>query len=211
MNGESAPRLGSFAQREAWQTQPRLSRKVIMFIPELKRHVSVSSIPELEHSLHQDSGFWNVVSIREPWLPRPRFLQHGKRVHEALFEDREANEIEANCRPAREEDIAGIFKFIDEHPGEPVLVHCLAGVSRSPAIALALIVRGLVVGKGRKWARGKVVDVAVGRLLQIRGQAIPNMLVLRLSLGHLLENQEAETFLHELENHAELRRNRYAM
>jgi hypothetical protein len=45
-----------------------------MFIKELGRPLAVSSIPELERSTKKDAGFWNVVSIREPAVPRPAAL-----------------------------------------------------------------------------------------------------------------------------------------
>ncbi len=118
-----------------------------MFIEELGRHLAVSSIPELERSLKRDAGFWNVISIREPVVPRPVFLHYAKRVHEEIFEDRENIDPDLACTPPRREHLASIFRFVDAHPGEPILVHCLAGLSRSPAVALALIVRAL-------WAHG---------------------------------------------------------
>ena len=115
-----------------------------MLIEELGRHLSVCSIPELERSLKMDPKFWNVVSIREPSVPRPASLRHAKRVHEVIFEDRENIDPDGLGAPARVEHLTGIFQFVDAYPGEPILVHCLAGLSRSPAVALALIVRGLV-------------------------------------------------------------------
>lgn len=74
-----------------------------MFIEELGRHLAVSSITELERSLKMDAGFWNVVSIREPAIPRPDFLRHAKRVHEVLFEDRENVDPTVPCAPPRRE------------------------------------------------------------------------------------------------------------
>lgn len=108
-----------------------------MFIKELGRHLAVSSIPELERSLKRDAGFWNVISIREPAVPRPVFLHYAKWVHEEIFEDRENIDPDLACTPPRREHLASIFRFVDAHPGEPISVHCLAGLSRSPAVALA--------------------------------------------------------------------------
>lgn len=130
-----------------------------MFITELRRHLAVSSIAELGKSLKMDAGFWNVVSIREPSVPKPAFLRYAKRVYEVIFEDWEQIDPSDPGTPPRREHLAGIFHFIDGCPGEPVLVHCLAGLSRSPAVALTLIVRGLTQGarqpsQGRHWRNG---------------------------------------------------------
>jgi hypothetical protein len=89
-----------------------------MFIEELGRHLAVSSIPELERSLKRDSGLWNVVSIREPSIPRPVFLRHAKLVHEVIFEDREVVDPSDPGTPPRREHLAGIFRFVDTHLAE---------------------------------------------------------------------------------------------
>ena len=102
-----------------------------MFIEELGRHLAVSSIPELERSLKMDAGFWNVVSIREPAVPRPAFLRYAKKVHEEIFEDRENLDPDLPCAPPRREHLANIFRFVDESPGEPILVHCGAGLDHA--------------------------------------------------------------------------------
>lgn len=43
----------------------------------------------------------------------------------------------------RPEHLRAIFRFADSIPAQPMLVHCQAGGSRSTAVALALIVRGM--------------------------------------------------------------------
>ena len=89
-----------------------------MFIKELGRHLTVSSIPELERTLKRDAGFWNVVSIREPAVPRPAALRYAKRVHEVIFEDREEIDPDVPGVFPRKRHLAGIFQFVDAHPGE---------------------------------------------------------------------------------------------
>jgi predicted protein tyrosine phosphatase len=180
-----------------------------MFIKELGSHLAVSSIPELERSLKRDAGFWNVVSIREPAVPRPAALRYAKQVHEAIFEDREEIDPDIPGVPPRREHLAGIFRFVDAHPGEPVLVHCRAGLSRSPAVGLALIVRVL-------WAHGsglgmhpKLVAQAVGLLLQIRPQSRPNTLVLQIGLEQFLLPAAAGDALIKLVTHPVLLEHRF--
>jgi predicted protein tyrosine phosphatase len=179
-----------------------------MFIEELDRHIGVSSIPELEKSLKLDKGFWNVVSIREPQVPRPDFLRYAKRCHEVICEDRESVDTETPSRPPRTEDVVGILRFVDAHPGEPIMVHCLAGLSRSTAVALALIVRGMIENGWKPTERGPLVERAVDLLLQIRRRARPNTLFLRLCLEQFLPADQARDLTLELGNHPVLIENR---
>lgn len=130
-----------------------------------------------------DTGFWNVVSIREPAVPRPEFLRYVKRVHEAIFEDREDVDPDLACVPPRREHLNGILRFVDAHPSEPVLVHCRAGLSRSPAVALTLIVRGLMANDSNLNVQPALEEKAVDLLLQIRPKSRPNALVLQLGLA----------------------------
>ncbi len=179
-----------------------------MYLAELGRHISVSSIPELERSLKRDSGFWNVVSIREPSVPRPVFLRHAKLVHEVIFEDREVVDPSDPGTPPRREHLTGIFRFVDVHPGEPVLIHCLAGLSRSPAVALALIVRALSKQGSDAVTQNWLVDRAVDVLLRIRPQSRPNVLVLQVGLEQFLQASLAHQLAVGLVNHPVLVENR---
>ena len=174
------------------------------------RHLAVSSIPELNKSLRLDKGFWNLVSIREPQVPRPDFLRYAKHFHEVICEDREEVDPTVPCRPPRIEDVIGIFKFVDAYPGEPLLVHCLAGLSRSTAVALSFIVRGMVE-KGWKMERNEpFVERAVEVLLQIRPKARPNVLFLRLCLEQFLNEDQAQNLTIRLANHPVLFENRFS-
>jgi len=180
-----------------------------MFTEEIGRHLAVSSIPELERSLKLDKGFWSVISIREPQVPKPSFLSLAKRFHVVICEDREEVDPNVPSRPPRVEDVRGIFQFVDAHPGEPILVHCLAGLSRSPGVALALIVRGMLE---RGWGATRpqpLVDHAVELLLQIRRKARPNVLFLRLCLEQFLPAKDAHDLTVALVNHPVLMENRF--
>lgn len=180
-----------------------------MFIAELGRHLAVSSIPELERSLKMDAGFWNVISIREPAVPRPPTLRYAKRIHEAIFEDREDVDPNVPSVPPRREHLTGMFRFVDDCPGEPVLVHCLAGLSRSPAVALAIIVRGLLrQQQANEDRRLWLTESAVALLLQIRPRSRPNTLVLLAGLEQFLPANEARNLMTMLVNHPVLFENR---
>ncbi len=180
-----------------------------MFIEEIGRHLAVSSIPELEASLKLDKGFWSVISIREPQVPKPGFLSLAKRFHVVICEDREEVDPKVPSRPPRVEDVRGIFQFVDAYPGEPILVHCLAGLSRSPAVALALIVRGMVQKGWDATHPQPLAEHAVDLLLQIRRKARPNVLFLRLCLEQFLPAKEAYDLTAALVNHPVLMENRF--
>jgi hypothetical protein len=103
-----------------------------VFIQELNRHLAVSSISELNKSLKLDKGFWNMVSIREPQVPRPDFPLYAKRYHEVICEDREEADQAVPSRPPRVEDVVGITKFVDAYPGRIVEKHsCGPGTYRA--------------------------------------------------------------------------------
>jgi predicted protein tyrosine phosphatase len=181
-----------------------------MFIKEIGRHLAVSSIPELEQTLKLDKGFWNVISIREPQVPKPDVLRFAKKVHLVICEDSEDEDPVVPSRPPRIEDVVGILQFLDDCSNQPVLVSCLAGLSRSPAVALGIIVRGMI---NNGWDATKInplVERAVSLLLQIRRQARSNVLFLRLCLDQFLPVENASRLTAGLVNHPLLKENRFA-
>jgi predicted protein tyrosine phosphatase len=178
-----------------------------MFIEELARHLAVSSIPELPRLLDLDKSFWNVVSIREPRVPKPDCLRNAKRYLEVFFEDRE-DLPDFPSRPPRAEDVAVMFEFVDAQPGEPVLVHCLAGQSRSPAFALGVIVRGLTQSGFDRKNTESLVERASNLLLQIRRQSSPNRLLLELCFKQFLPESAAKQLATTFANHPPLLENR---
>jgi predicted protein tyrosine phosphatase len=181
-----------------------------MFIEEIGRHLAVSSISELDQSLKLDKGFWNLISIREPLVSEPRFLSFAKRYHIVICEDREEANPNFPSRPPRKEDVMGIFQFVDACPGEPILVHCLAGLSRSPAVALALIVRGMIQNGWDVSKTAPLVERAVELLLRVRRKARPNALFLRLCLEQFLSAGEAEDLTLRFINHPVVMENRFS-
>lgn len=178
-----------------------------MFIEELNRHLAVCSIPELPRLLDLDKSFWNVVSIREPRVPKPVCLRNARRYVEVFFEDRE-DVPDFPSRPPRSEDVAGMFEFVDAHPGDPVLVHCLAGLSRSPAFALGIIVRGIVRVGWNEDNNQSLVERASNLLLQIRRRSRPNGLLLQLCFEQFLPAAMARLLATAFVNHPAFLENR---
>ena len=159
--------------------------------------------------MKMDSDFWNVISIREPGMARPPALRCAKSVHESLFEDREVVDADFPCNPPRSEHLGAILRFVDAHPGQPILVHCVAGLSRSPAVALVVIIRGLLTLHPLT-NQSVLVEKAVNLLIQIRAKSRPNCLVLQVGLEQFMLLDQAMRLAIALMNHPVLFRNRSA-
>ena len=168
-----------------------------MFLESLNRHLQVASVVEAQRLTQLDRKFWNVVSIRGPIVVREPFTE-AKRVHYAVFPDMVPDEAEDLSRAAHREDLAAIHQFVDKIPGEPLLVHCQVGISRSTAVALGIIVRTLA-------ARNEPVEQAIDLLLQVRPKASPNEHVLQLGLELFMTPAEAKVLARRLSRHERFR------
>jgi predicted protein tyrosine phosphatase len=174
-----------------------------MFIPPLQRHLSVCAQIDLPRIGRMDPGFWHVISIREPQRPLPDFTPF-RSSHSVICYDivgTEGLEPEELTLAPNKSHQAGIFNYVDERPGEPILVHCWAGQSRSTAVALTLIVRGMHLDG---YTDDELVEDAVSALLAIRPCAAPNPLMLLLGLQEFLVDHDAQRLAGKLLNQPEL-------
>jgi len=175
-----------------------------MFLECLNRHLAVCSAPELPAVARRDPKFWHLISIMEPFRP----LVSGAGLRDVLslrFDDAENTETEETgiVFPTAEH-IRDAFEFADARDGEPLLIQCWAGLSRSVALALGMIARGMFLEGEAAFAQA-----AVETLLEIRPQARPNVLVLRLALESFLPPDKAEAMTREMVNHPVLLENRF--
>lgn len=168
-------------------------------------HASISARLDLPAVFKRDKGFWNVVSIHEPTMPKAS-VQGVKRVHYSAFDDVDnaAEGLERGMVPVRTAQVRAIFDFANETHPQGLLIQCRMGQSRSTGIALALIVRGLVQS-----GEIKPTERAVELLLQVRRQAMPNALVLQLALESFISVEQAKGLTSELVNHPRLMENRF--
>ncbi len=175
-----------------------------MYIPELERHLAICGVRDLQGILRRDPRFWHVVSIHDPTEPAPVILG-ARQVHRCAFFDVEdptwAADVGAKAPHAQ--DVADIFRFVQAREKEPILIHCRAGVSRSTALAL-----GLILAAYHAAGRLNDAELAVDQLLLIRPRAVPNTLVLRLALQQFLQPDEAAALLNRISRHAALLENR---
>jgi len=177
-----------------------------MYLDCINRHLAICSAKELPAVARRDPGLWHSISIMEPW--RPRAPKDGLRDVLSLRSD-DAENLDTDEKGivfVKQEQIAEAFSFADERWGEPLLVQCWAGQSRSAALALGMIARGLFVEGVEDFC-----DPAVEHLLEIRPQARPNVLVLRLSLQTFVPEDRAEEAMREMVNHPVLMRNRFVL
>jgi predicted protein tyrosine phosphatase len=137
-----------------------------------------------------DPNFWNVISMRGP--TQPHIDRRGfKQIHSVICYDvagGDPSDPEDMLGVPRREHLQAIFRFADSIAGQPILVHCQAGVSRSTAVALALIMRGMCLDG---FGANEISEQAPQMLLSIRPQAAPNPLILELGLSEFMPPIEA--------------------
>lgn len=174
-----------------------------MILDCLQRHLAICSQPDLPGWAKDEPDFWNLVSIREPYraqINRAGFRKvHGIVCHDVIGTQGISEEDQKTLILPSTDHVRGVFRFADETGTEPLLIHCWAGVSRSTAMALALIVRGM------HWDGYEPEEIAVEApplLLEIRASAAPNALIMRLALEEIYRDAGiADTLLKDLLNH----------
>jgi len=178
-----------------------------MFIETIQRHLTVCAQADLPMRAKLDRGFWNVISMREPARP-PIQTQGFKQIHTVIVYDADTQDeahFEGMLGIPRREHIEGVYRFVDSIAGEPILVHCWAGISRSTAVALSLIAREMHAdGFDLEEIRKESPEI----LLAIRPRATPNPLILELGLAAFLPAEEARRLTVDLVNHPVLFANR---
>lgn len=180
----------------------------LMFIKPLERHLHVCAQVDLPSYSKRDPRFWNVISIREPYRPIPNAAGFRK-FHTMLCLDvvgTDGMDESELVHAPRAEHLESVFHFADSVPGEPVLVHCWAGVSRSTAVALALIVRAMHLDG---YSEDEIVKEACEVLLEIRPQAAPNPMVLEIGFCQFMDAASANRLMIRLVNDPALFGNRH--
>lgn len=120
------------------------------------------------------AGFDAVISIESPDATEQsgrlrRFVEPGEPAHQVLcFHDIDDPRLPA---PPRRRHVCDGLLFARRHAGRRLLIHCYAGVSRSTALAYAI----LIDHHGALGDERRILD----RLMELRPQACPNRLMVR--------------------------------
>jgi predicted protein tyrosine phosphatase len=154
-----------------------------MILPPLTRHVAVCSLGEVQRFLDLDRDFWNVISIRDSTRSK-LLLPRAKSVLPLYFDDAEIVEKGSRWIVMSLGQAQEIWRFVNGTGQGPLLIHCVAGLSRSTAVAAAIIAHGLLAAGVPP---SETAVETVERLLAVRPPACPNSLVLLRLLECFLE------------------------
>jgi predicted protein tyrosine phosphatase len=111
-------------------------------ITELNLDLAVASCEGAESLIHHEPNRWAVISIRGKH-ERKAQLRCAKAAVEVVFDDiiRESDDLILPSQAHIQRVLDALVKFA----GDPLLVHCAYGASRSPAVALGAIYRSAKV------------------------------------------------------------------
>lgn len=116
-------------------------------------------------------SIWHPTDSTDEWIDLVRCGLPHSLVHPVVFDDVEAQHD--GFQPATPEHIRGVLEFASAvRAGDHLLVHCMAGISRSTACAMAILTSHLGPGSEQH---------AAERIRQLRRQARPNRWVIRLA------------------------------
>jgi predicted protein tyrosine phosphatase len=125
-------------------------------------------------------SIWHPTESTGEWIDLVRSGLPHSAVHPVVFDDVEA--AHDGFLAATPEQVRGVLEFAAElGAGHHLLVHCMAGVSRSTACAMAILTAHLGSGSER---------LAAATIRRLRQQARPNRLVVAHA-DALLERQGA--------------------
>lgn len=148
--------------------------------------IHVCGVSELDAAFR--NSFTHVISIWDPeWIEHGGVEQQLRKrlpiqtqLHVAYFHDTSSEE--PGRRAPIEDDVRRILGFAAGlEPAGSVLIHCWAGISRSTAIAYAVLCQSTGAGHEKDCLEG---------VLAIRPQAFPNALIVALA-DRILERQGA--------------------
>jgi len=152
--------------------------------------IQVCGFHELEEQVQRHSesvvSIWDVLSPHaDEAVKNLRRRFRDDRLHVAKFDDIAIPT--PGKRAATRDDMRKILRFA-KHSPSPVLVHCFAGISRSTAVAYAILCQSH--GPGEE-------DVCMERLLRARPQAAPNAYIVALA-DEVLERNGAMNAAYEM-------------
>ncbi len=140
--------------------------------PLLPYHITICGLSEL--ALHADAGVTHVVSILDPHWPDPEDFSDYAPHQRVLWRFDDVVKTNLGFAAPGARDVAAILELgrrLQQERVERLLIHCHAGVSRSTATAVILMVQN---NPGREAA-------AFAELDRVRPRSWPNALMIRMA------------------------------
>ena len=127
---------------------------------------SLGTAREIDHSTYD-----GVITIEDSLVDEPLRINQADCPQLVLCFDDIASPKDDWGLPSKKH-VQSALNFADELSGSSLLIHCHAGISRSSAVALAIIAKGLGAGKEKR---------AFKELERINPNCAPNALVIWLT------------------------------
>ena len=127
---------------------------------------SLQTAKEIDHSIYD-----GVITIENSLVDEPLRINQAKCTQLVLCFDDIASPKDDWVLPSKKH-VQSALNFADELNGSSLLIHCHAGISRSSAIALAIIAKRLGAEKEKQ---------ACIELEKVNPNSAPNALVIRLA------------------------------
>jgi len=156
-----------------------------MNIPEHNLQLMILSQDEAQELVARQPGHWQIISIWGKLDGSPADFGRATRILHLGFDDVTADDAEEGFVAATEADIVRALEFTRQAWPGPLLIHCHAGVSRSPALAW-------VVLWDRLGATIPAAQEALDIVHRVRPDIEPNPHIMRLGVMHLCGNPAAE-------------------
>jgi predicted protein tyrosine phosphatase len=176
-----------------------------MILAPLNRHLAVCSLGEVQRFLDFDPNFWNVISIRDTTRTRLQ-VRRAKSIQPWYFDDAEVVEPGSGWIVMSEVQAEDIWQFVNATRQEPILIHCVAGLSRSTAVAAAILARSLL---DDGMPLDEVGKETADRLLAVRPPACPNGHVLFQMLRYIQSDEAARRIATDIWEDDRIMQNRF--
>ena len=162
-----------------------------MHIDLLNQEMAIASVEEAVRMTPAELSHWNILSIRGRLNEGPLSFSGARNVKKLHFDDVEADYPEDELFAAQPKDIQAALAFARAVGDEPLLIHCYAGISRSPAIAWLIIYDKL---KGRPDAVRQAFEI----VRKLRPMLQPNQHVLRLGMKLLVPRETRQRVMKQV-------------
>jgi predicted protein tyrosine phosphatase len=159
--------------------------------PLLPYRITICGLDELE--AHAGIGFSHIVSILDPDRPDPEDFAAYAPHRRMVWRFHDVIEVSPEFTAPEPADVAAILDLgarLHAEEAQHLLVHCHAGISRSTATAVILMVRD---NRGRE-------SQAFAELARVRPRSWPNSRMIRMADGML---GRSGALVQELRRHQE--------